>query len=226
MKQSGLNVRITRVWLALTLGLVPAGLTLAQGTIVYHQPAVPLSPLIGQELDINGDGQLDVRFYDGSYSGGSFYGTAASGVGTARLLVTPQGPNDFGSYLVGLNQGFLIGGSMSPSLFWAAHDAPNLYGDATVLGFYIPEEGSNVIPDGYFYGTTAYMGIQFEIGTAWHYGWMRVRGEEWFSPGAAVLDWAYDTRPNTPIFAGAVPEPSVLALFTVAGIALLTLRQR
>jgi len=32
------------------------------------------------------------------------------------------------------------------------------------------------------------------------------------------LDYAYQTSPNTPIFAGEVPEPSTLALLALSGV--------
>jgi len=177
----------------------------AQGTIVYYQPAAPLYPLFGQELDLNGDGQGECRFYSSGWQG-FYYNTSASGVGTAQLLVTPQGPRDSGSYLLGWNPGFLIGGPTSERVFWAAHDAPNGYGGAYVLGVWLPDWIGSFIPDGDFYGTTAFMGIHFQIGSDWHYGWVRIRGEgaeAFLWPQGWILDWAYETRPNTPILAGA-----------------------
>ncbi len=214
------------LWLVLAFGLAPASPALAQGTIVYHQPPEPLTGLLGRELDLDNNGLAEVRFYDDSNSG-AFFGIGASGVGTARLLVTPQGPNDFGSYLVAFNEGFLIGGATDPSLFWAADDAPIRYGQANVFGFYIPEGGDQVIPDGHFYGATAFMGIQFQIGEEWHNGWMRLRGTEWLNLGdAAILDWAYDTRPDMPILAGAVPEPSPWVLLAGGGVLMVWFRRK
>jgi len=213
----------------LALGLASAPSVLGQGTIVYHQPLMPLYPLIGQELDLNGEGQLEFRLYDGTDLGGSYFGTSASGLGLAQLLVTPRGPNDTRSYLVGLSQGFLIGGPLSGSWFWAAHDAPNKYGQADVLGTFIPGSGNYLIPDGYFYNTTAFMGIHFQIGQNWHYGWVRIRGEgaaDVLAPQGWILDWAYESRPDTPIFAGAVPEPSSWALLGIGGFTLLWAQRR
>ncbi|MCL4790015.1 MAG: hypothetical protein KJ070_25075 [Verrucomicrobia bacterium] len=223
------------VWLVLAFVQAPAGHISAQGTIIYHQPSVPISPLIGRQLDLDGDGQIDLRFYDGSYQPPLYSATAASGVGSAKLLVTPQGPNDLGSYLVALSSGFEIGGSLSPSLLWAAHDAPNQYGDATVLGTYLPNVGS-FVPDGFFYGTTAFMGIQFQIGSDWHYGWVRIRGgvagpsddgqQFYLNPPGWILDWAYESRADTPVFAGAVPEPSAGILAGLGFVVLLIQRWR
>lgn len=234
MKRSHRSKGLPHVGLVLALWLAPAGLVLAEGTIAYVRPNEPLfndatRGLRGIELDLNGDAQMDCRFFDAS-QGGFYFATAGAGVGTARLLVTPQGPYDLGSDLVGLNEGFLIGGSLNPILFWAAHDAPSYYGEPHVLGAAITEEGQT-IPVGYFYGRTAFMGIHFQIGSDWHYGWVRIRGgrfgdELTLVPPGWILDWAYETRPDIPIFAGAVPEPSTWSLFALAGVGLWIYRRR
>ena len=237
MKRRRISIRLMHFWLALTCGLVPASLAPGQGTIVYHQPAAPLFGLVGLALDINGDGQVDSRFYSASYVPASYYATGASGVGSAQLLVTPNAGLDGGSHLVALAPGFLNGGTIGGSLLWAGQDAPSSYGDATVLGSYFPEDTSvSLVPVGYFYGTTAFMGIHFQAGSEWHYGWIRIRGgvagpsddgqQFYLNPPGWILDWAYDTRPDAPILAGAVPEPNTLSLLLVSGAAFWLLRKR
>lgn len=122
------------VRLAASLLCSAAPACMAQGTTVYYQPAQPMSGLVGLTLDLNGDGQVDAQFYNASYPSGNYYATGASGVGGARLLVTPQGPYDGGSYLAALGAGFVIGGPTNEFLFWAAQNAPNGYGQAAVVG--------------------------------------------------------------------------------------------
>ena len=237
MKRRRISIRLAHFWLVLACGLVPASLAPGQGTIVYHQPAAPLFGLVGLTLDLNGDGQVDSRFYSASYIPASYYATGASGVGTAQLLVTPNAGLDGGSHLVALGPDFLIGGTIDESLLWAGQDASNSYGDATVLGSYIAEDAAgSLIPVGYFYGTTAFMGIHFQIDSEWHYGWVRIRGgtaglsddgqQLYLNPPGWILDWAYDTRPDAPILAGAVPEPSTLSLLLVSGAAFWLVRKR
>ena len=90
MKRLRTSAPLAYSWLALACTLVSAGLAPGQGTIVYHQPAEPIFGLVGLTLDLNGDGQVDSRFYSASYVPASYYATNASGAGTAQLLVTPN----------------------------------------------------------------------------------------------------------------------------------------
>ena len=80
------------------------------------------------------------------------------------------------------------------------------------------------------------MGIHLQIGSEWHYGWVLIRGgiagpsddgqEFYLNPPGWVMDWAYETRPDTPILAGAVPDPSTWSLAVCGGSVLLFLRNR
>jgi len=60
-----------------------------------------------------------------------------------------------------------------------------------------------------------FMGVRFREGSDWHYGWVRfgvlgVSSPPLPQPGwPSVLEYAYETLPNTPIL---VPEPSTCAL--------------
>jgi hypothetical protein len=55
------STRFAPFCLVLACRLAPAGLLSAQQTIAYYHPAAPLYPLFGQELDLNGDGQVECR---------------------------------------------------------------------------------------------------------------------------------------------------------------------
>jgi hypothetical protein len=58
-----------------------------------------------------------------------------------------------------------------------------------------------------------FLGLYFEIpGSDFHFGWARVNMKGDKSAEATLVDWAYETSANTPIIAGAVPEPSSLSL--------------
>jgi hypothetical protein len=75
-----------------------------------------------------------------------------------------------------------------------------------------------------FDGFTAYAGFDLVYDGADHYGWMRISDP--YPPmfcGGEILDWAYETAPNTALLAGAVPEPGSVVLFEL-GVVLLTWR--
>ncbi len=78
---------------------------------------------------------------------------------------------------------------------------------------------------------SGYLGVCFALADGDHYGWIQVRlpieggpfpGE--FTP--VVAGWAYETRVNTPILAGAVPEPSAMGLLTLGGLLLFGRRRQ
>ena len=86
--------------------------------------------------------------------------------------------------------------------------------------------GQPSLTAGYFTGLeSAYLGFRFQQSGEAYYGWVRIGCPVAAFNAGWVYEYAYETRPNTLISAGAVPEPSAMALFTVAGIALLGLRR-
>jgi hypothetical protein len=139
------------------------------------------------------------------------------------VFLSPQGSNSViadGSYLVAaINQGGVVSSSLDPLYQWVA--TSGVPGGNVTLG-------ASAIFDGqYFYtgnfsGLDAFIGLQFQLDGTTHYGWIEVNN----SPNAAagqVLGWAYETSPNTPIVAGAVPEPTTWALL-VLGTAIFVTR--
>jgi hypothetical protein len=186
---------------------------LAQG-IIYVTPQQPIyyADVLDRslELDLNGDGLADYLLI-----------CTLQGV-----YLSPQNNNSViadGSYLVAaLNQGEVISFSLNPAYQWInAGNVPG--GNATI--------GASAIFDGeYFYtgnfsGLDAFIGLQFQFDGTTHYGWMEVNNY----PNAAagqVLGWAYETSPNTPITAGAVPEPSTFTLLAISGVAVGLLRRK
>jgi hypothetical protein len=75
---------------------------------------------------------------------------------------------------------------------------------------------------------SAYLGLQFQEGGQTYYGWARVGVPYTGLDAVWLYDYAYETVPNTPIFAGegAVPEPSSFALLLVSGAAFWLVRKR
>jgi hypothetical protein len=52
----------------------------------------------------------------------------------------------------------------------------------------------------------AYIGIEFPIEGETHYGWIRL-DHFLFAPGGRIIEWAYESTPGIPIYAGLKPVP-------------------
>ena len=80
-----------------------------------------------------------------------------------------------------------------------------------------PALGSN-FPE----GEEAYLGVRFDQGSGWQYGWIGVvrTGIEF-----DAFAWGYETEPGVPIAAG-VPEPTTLALVALGAGSMLIRRRR
>ena len=85
---------------------------------------------------------------------------------------------------------------------------------------------SNIGSIGYFQGNTdAYAGIRLDVAGSLYYGWIQIQnlgGSNW----GQISDWAYETSPNTPIFAGAVPEPGTVSLCAIGTMMVLLFRSK
>lgn len=71
-------------------------------------------------------------------------------------------------------------------------------------------------------GGTNYVGVEFQLETGIHYGWIAIEMQFIFG-GGHLLSYAYESEPNRPIVAGAIPEPST-AMLVGTGTALLLKR--
>ncbi len=82
----------------------------------------------------------------------------------------------------------------------------------------------------YFYnflGTDGFVGLQWDIGGGdIRYGWARVDVTADNNGTATLYSFAYESTANVPITAGAVPEPTSLALLAAGGGALALSRRR
>lgn len=205
--------RLFKAWVR-GAGLAPVlaaliGSARAQGTIVYATPVQPAfyGPVDGAHpFDLDSDGTTDFIL--------------AFDIGGARFL--PSGNNsiivDGGGLVVALDQGASISTLPNPPYQWsAAGAAPVLGGQAVFDGMYFYS--------GNFSGRDAYVGLSFQSSGATHYGWMELNNNVGIAAGQ-VIGWAYETRANTPIFAGSVPEPSSFALFGLGAMAFLWLQRR
>lgn len=108
-----------------------------------------------------------------------------------------------GYVLIGLNAGELV--APTGSQYWDRYGFVEYYG-----GPFLPE------------GTPTYLGVRFDLGSGFQYGWIGVVRDAW------VLDafaWGYETDPGVSIPAGA-PEPGTLALLAMGAVAIAGRRRR
>lgn len=78
-----------------------------------------------------------------------------------------------------------------------------------------------------FVGTDKYVGLKWDIGGGnFNYGWARVDVSGANNGTATLFSFAYESTPNAPIAAGAIPEPSSLALLAAGGGAAALKRRR
>lgn len=209
----------TRSLALLAAVLAVASTASGQGTIVYHQPDTPVSfaPVPGfdfRPVDLNGDGYADFTF-----DSTSFTSTELDPQLGNRVLMLPEPPPDLGGYVEPLPVGIEISAdSAQGGLVW--YDGSGPFGGATLSACASPFGCV-----GPWLGQTAYAGVELRFNGQSYYGWLRIAHFE-FSNGGTLLDWAYETRPDTPILAGAVPEPSAFTLFAVGSIAIWFVRQK
>lgn len=182
---------------------------LAQGTIVYHAPqsTIYYGPLSSSlNIDLNEDGIPDLCL---ASDGPAISLTPLNG---NQLVAIPANPPDIGAWVAPLNLGTSISSSLNPSYVWYDSNFDGI-GAAGIV------DCMDVGCIGYFMGDTdAYAGLMLNWNGSTYYGWLQIHN---FGLNfGQVLDWAYEIMPDTPILAGAVPEPSAGSLIIVSGFLL------
>jgi hypothetical protein len=213
--------RTTRMLgLRLALALLAAGTCLvtgqatAQGTIVHVVPPQPIPYSdypFSQDIDLNSDGVPDFNL--SSWNSIDIY---LAPLNNNAIIAVPEPPGDLGALIYAFGPGAPISSSLDPVLAWwgTSGNGPSVIVSAADIGSI-----------GYFQGQTdAFAGVRLDLAGGLYYGWMHIQnfGGNW----GQISDWAYETIPNTPIFAGAVPEPSALSLLLVSGAAFWLVRKR
>ena len=73
--------------------------------------------------------------------------------------------------------------------------------------------------------TLTYFGLELEKNGNTHYGWVEVSSFVSLFNDIEIHSWGYETEPNKPILAGAIPEPSSILLLSLS-FPILLRRQR
>ena len=199
-------IRPTAIALMLTASTAAS---IAQGTIVYGTPQQTLyyDPTFAFQ-----DFQFDVPIASASSPDFELITSLSSGTASLQPVAANQLLVVAGSsfYLAALPQGYSIGSATDSQTMWAGiADGPG----QAIIG-YGNADGEGI---SYFLSQTAYAGFDLYYAGANHYGWMQIDNPTELVFGQ-ILDWAYETTPNTPILAGAVPEPGCLSLLTIGGL--------
>jgi len=214
MNKNSIRCQFASVAGGLILTVIPS---FGQGTVVYHNAGDALIISNGGDpkflnVDMDGNGTEDFVFE--AYTSFQIY--SATGGKSASV---PTSPGDLGSWSVPLPAGLSIDSGLSGSLEWIGSFQPN-FPPNTWIGQTLHSRDSTG-SSGYWdpvAGTlmTAYVGVEFSIEEAVHYGWIQVTVGG-IGNGGVIHDWAYNTVPGEMILAGQVPEPSTWALLIGGG---------
>ena len=183
----------------------------ALGTMVSGTPDSPSS------LPIVINGQTAFTFYSGTEF--SIQPSSLSAV----IAVQPGLPGTLAAFPVPLSAGQQIGPAAA-GYSWLG----NILGGDTLTA---ARDGGIIgqppLTIGYFTGVEqAYIGLQFQQDGQTYYGWVSIGAPVVGINAGWVYSYAYETIPNTPLFAGqgAVPEPSTWPLF-ILGAAIFAARR-
>jgi hypothetical protein len=222
----------------LTLIVLSFGAAYAHGEIVYR---TPIRPGTYDPIDLDNNGRPDFSFGIRTISVGQDTLSFFFAIDQPQDLQPKNGVLTLGDDVPEVQPGTGVGPS-TQNLTW-----DDDFDDAQIPG---------VSPVGSLHflspsPVTQLIGVRFHAEDGLHYGWMRLARSYWapydfahpnwpedpgsvfnwelpridqYNPG--VLDWAYESTPNTPIVAGAVPEPAGMVLAAVGALMLVALRWR
>jgi len=167
-------------------------------------PVVPQNTSVN--IDINVDGTTDF---------------VLTSLVNDTVVLTAEGSNQIltqNNYVGALLFGASIG-STTVGYSWS--------GGQSTLTVVLNLDGPNLSEAGNFGGlTNGFIGFDLVDNGANYYGWMQVQSPVDAGLFGTIVDWAYQNSPNTPIFAGEVPEPNTFTLLALSGIAVALLRRK
>lgn len=168
-------------------------------------------------IDFNLDGTNDFSFRQEAY--GFFYWDYFI-VPTAGQIVV----NDHFAFDPPAGEAIAVGEAIAanlnnPDIKWEASE--------TILFSYSEPHTGEYSYGGFFVQNVGYLGVSFEVDGATHYGWIKLSHDETRpKPENQFLyinGWAWETEADTPIIAGAIPEPSTGILTMAGSLALIQL---
>ena len=180
----------------LSLGLLIAQPAIA--AIIHVSPALPLRIPFDSSLDIdlNGDALPDLNFSN------NFQDVIAHPLHSTRFIARELLPLESAHIAVNLDPETWIGSSVPAGYVWTGE----------LVGIASCTNAGGLSCIGPFVNGLGYLGVEFQIAGATHYGWMALLPGEGFAIRMDIVEWAYESLPNTPIRAGQIPEPAALPL--------------
>lgn len=180
---------------------------LPQPLAIYDDLSILLLP-----FDLDNNGSFDYTFTT------SFQGTGLITPSANRVVTRLDPPPNIGGPAVPLEPGYLIGSTLSDVMLGNL-----LWSDADVSIVQVLSTGSGTaFSNG---GQRASIGLDFQAADGLHYGFFDVEAGPGYA-GITLYGWAYESKPNTPILAGSVPEPSRMVLLLTGALAMIYQRRR
>lgn len=184
---------VTR-WVSSVLALATTStMCWGQSSIIHVVPPTPINywyAVPWQTIDLNGDGVPDFVLY--SDNGG--IDIDLDPINGSEIISVPEQGLDIGANIYALPRNATISSEVSPGLVWWGTNIAN--GPSFIVAC------ANVGCNGSFQGNTnAYAGIRLSIGCHYYYGWIHIQNIA--LNFGQITDWAYETRPDIPIMAGA-----------------------
>lgn len=170
----------------------------------------------GFEIDFNDDGVFDARLRGGSIRG--FVSRMGSRVASFDVSTASQN-----FHAANLQQGDAIAAGLVGGMVWAEGIE---FGGGVLINS-CRGGGGGISCSGNFFQSFPfeYLGVEFQIEGALHYGWVELESLEDFAR-LEIHGFAYEDQPGVSIIAGQIPEPSVALLWAMFGSVVLLRRRR
>ena len=212
---------IIRSFLALVLVFIGT-----RSSVAIDYPHIPSQP-----IDMDRDGRSDFYLLRLLYlnNAPTWVRQETLRLGTYDLFQTPEerleSPNGNSArvqdgQIALLSAGDIVGDAPHASQRWVDAFVPPYISVDNSLAFQAPGAWEGL----WGAAREGFAGVRIAADDGVHYGWIKLRVENWNEEtpnsirlnGPLATDWYLESRPNTPIVAGAVPEPASVVLIFVS----------
>ncbi len=223
-----IGLSVSACWLLSSQQVAAQGSTIAYTVVINPNPFGGFRQELGAPVYHGGPGRPGALLVDLDLDGVSDYRVVATGscdgfnmegLGTNAIWTRPTGGNDLGGWIRPLAAGTEIGPLLPAPDEWMITWVTTWEPVGTIAPGFSSYCSYGSDPGiGLFRNMTAYVGLKFYIGTNAHYGWIKVEELPFLAGGGIVHEYAYETRPNIPIAAGAGTPNRVEFMADCSGI--------